>query len=256
MHRVISVFALSIIGILICMAMIGVGMSSRSTTARRPSQKDNLTINNKTQAFKIVSAVRDGEDIHLTFRNDYSQGINAFTLSGSASSGVQVDLSHNDNLIAPGATYQYRVAAASLEPSGSSEKPLNLTVLDVVFEDGTGDGDAAAVADIQNRRLGERIALTRIVPLLAQALDSQDTQTTDGLEKLQERISIMCETLTKGQSGEVLGGILHGKGYVLAEIKQIEEVRARGRFVNSGDELLKIQKHYERKLQRLQRIVR
>jgi len=255
MHKLVSVFALSITGIVICMAMIGVGMSPSGTTPRA-SQDDNLTINNKTQAFHIISAVRDGEYVQLTFRNDYPQAINAFTLSGGAHSGVQVDFTHNDNRIAPGATYNYRVYAASLEPSGSNEKPLNLTVLDVVFEDGTGDGDATAIADIQNRRVGERIALTRIVPLLVQALNSRDSETMDGIERLKERISLMCESLTRGESGEVLGGILHGKGYILGDIKQVEEMRAEGRNVNFGDELLKIQRHYDKKLERLQKIVR
>ncbi|HXL81992.1 MAG TPA: hypothetical protein VN951_14035 [Pyrinomonadaceae bacterium] len=251
----LNVFALSITGVVICVAMIVAGRSTEGTT-NQPSQNDNLTISNKTQAFRIVSAARDGEYVQLTFRNDYQQTINAFTLSGGANSGVEVDFTHNDNRIAPGATYNYRVFAASLEPSGSNEKPLNLTVLDVVFEDGTGDGDATAIADIQNRRVGERIALTRIVPLLAQALDSRDSETTDGIARLKERISLMCESLTKGQSGEVLGGILHGKGYILGEIKQLEEMRAQGTNVNFGDELLKIQRHYDKKLQRLQKIVR
>jgi hypothetical protein len=167
-----------------------------------------------------------------------------------------VDLTHNDNQIAPGSSYNYRVFAASLEPSDSNEKPLNLTILDVVFEDGTGDGDQSAIADIQNRRLGERIALTGILPLLAQALASQDLETTDGIMKLKERISHVCESLTKEQSGEVLGGILHGEGYILTDIKQVEQMRAQGGNVIFGDELLKIQQHYDKKFQRLQKVVR
>jgi hypothetical protein len=220
------------------------------------NQNDNLTISNKTRSFQIVSAVRAGEYVQFTFRNDYPQAINAFTLSGGAHSGVQVDFTHSDNRIEPGATYQYRVFAASLEPSGFNEKQLNLTILDVVFEDGTGDGDPLAIAEIQDRRLGERIALTQIVPLLAEALNSRDLETADGIERLKERISFVCEGLTRGQSGEVLGGILHGKGYILGDMKQIEERRAQGKNVDSGDELRTIHQHYDKKLQRLKKIVR
>jgi hypothetical protein len=217
-------------------------------------QSANLTVKNKTQAFSILSAIKDGEYLQLTFRNDYPKTINAFTISGGAHSGVQIDLTHNDNRIVPGGIYQYKVRAASLEPSGSTEKALNLTVLDVVFEDGTGDGDADAVADIQNRRLGEKIALTQIVPLMMQTLGSRDLS-SDDIDRLIERISLICTNLEKAQSGEVLGGILHGKGYVLAEMEQMKQTRVQGRNVYFQKELSRIHQHYEEQLQRLQTIL-
>jgi hypothetical protein len=244
MHKIINVFALSITGTVICVTMIGVGMSPRFTTAR-PSQNDNLTINNKTQAFQIVSAVRDGEYVQLTFRNDYQQTINAFTLSGGANSGVEVDFTHNDNRIAQGATYNYRVFAASLEPSGSSEKPLNLTVLDVVFEDGTGDGDQQAIASINDRRRGEKAALTQIIPLLTQALNSSDLETPVGTRRLKEKIIAACEALEKEQPS-LRRGIEHGKGYLLGDIEQVENQGRIPGSVNFRGEVLRIKTHYEK----------
>lgn len=255
MRNLRNLFALAGLALIIWMVITVVGTSS-AVLSRRPHQSDSLTITNNTQAFSVLSPIRDGEYVQLTFRNDYAQTINAFTLSGGAHSGVQVDLAHNDNAILPGATYQYKVLAASLEPSGSNEKALNLTVLDVVFEDGTGDGDAEAIADIQNRRLGEKIALTQIVPLVEQALSLRDLQTSGDIDRLKERISLICDNLQRGQSGEVLGGILHGKGYVLAEMEQMEQMRAQGRNVNFQTELSRIQQHYEKKLQRLNKIIR
>lgn len=218
----------------------------------KPYQAENLLINNKTQGFEVVSAVSDGEFIHLTLRNNYSQGINAFTLSASANSGVQVDLTHNDNRIEPGAIYHYRVLPDSLDSSASAIKPLTITILDVVFEDGTGDGDPTAIADIQNRRRGERIALARLVPLMAQALNSRGAETGEDIERLKEQISFAVENLTSEQQGEILGGILHGKGYLIAEI---EEAQKHGKGVNLHEQLLKIQRRYIKKLERLQRVV-
>jgi hypothetical protein len=206
-------------------------------------------VTNKTRAFAVVNAVRDGDLVRLSFRNDYSQAINAFTLAGGRSTGVQVDLQANDHEIAPGATYDYRVNAMSLAPSAEAGKPLNVTVLNVVFQDGTGDGDSQATDVINNRRRGEKIALMRIIPLL-QAASRANSVTAQGTQKLKQQISEICDGIAKDYSGELQGGIRHGQGFVLHDIEEAEGKQKQG-WDDLRQELSKIQDKYERKAARL-----
>lgn len=203
-----------------------------------------------TRAFYVISATRDGDIVRLSFRNGYSQAINAFTLSGGPNSGVQVDLVSSDHEIAPGAVYDYRFFASNLEPSGSPANPLKITILNVVFEDGTGDGDGQATAIINNRRLGEKAALTRIIPLLDQALKASNLDTPEGMRQLKERIVAECEALEKEQPS--LGrGIQHGKARVLSDIEQVEKQRRESENVDFRGELFRIKEHYEKESAKL-----
>lgn len=214
------------IGGLMCLMSIGflVTYTRPSNASLQFHQANELSVTNMTQAFFVVSATRNGDIVRLSFRNGYQKAINAFTLSGGPNSGVQVDLVSSEHEILPGASYEYRVFASNLEPSGSPVKPLKLTILSVVFEDGTGDGDGQAIAIIVNRRLGEKAVLNRIIPLLDQALKTSNLETPEGIKQLKERIRIECEALEKEQPS--LGrGIQHGRARFLGDIEQLENQR-------------------------------
>jgi hypothetical protein len=220
----------------------------RETHVHYP-QSNDLEVSNRTRAFQVISAIRSGEDVRVSFKNGYNKTINAFTLSGGSNSGVQVDFTNSDTAIAPGATYNYRTAAASLEPSVSAVKPLNLTVLAVVFEDGTSDGEANAIADVKNRRSGEKVALARIIPLLDQTLAASDADLPAALDRLKAQISSLFPDSEQGQSPEIAGGILHGKGDVLGDIERLKQ-KAIGN-IDLRDKLFKIKERYEKKSAKL-----
>jgi flagellar basal body-associated protein FliL len=245
----IVMFAILVVAVM-AVAALRVRVSTATSQNNRPIVQ-NLIVENRTSAFQVVTAVRDGDLVRLSLRNGYSQPIDAFTLSSGANSGVQVDFTNSDTSIVPGAVYDYTVAAASLEPSGSSTKPLKLTILNVVFEDGAADGDTQATLDIKNRRRGEKIALSRILPLLDQALDSSELETHEGVQRLRNQISLVCDALEKEQPPEILGGILHGKGYILGDIQQLEDQQRDSKSFRNG--IVTIREHYKKKSAKLER---
>jgi hypothetical protein len=247
---------IAMFAILVVAVMADAARRVRLSPATSALQNDrptvqNLAVENRTSAFQVVTAVRDGELIRLSLKNGYREPIDGFTLSSGAHSGVQVDFTNSETSIAPGMIYDYTVLAASLEPSGSSTNPVKLTILNAVFEDGTADGDPQATLDIKNRRRGEKIALGRILPLLDQALSSSELETPEGVRRLRNRISVVCDALEKEQQPEMLGGILHGKGYLLGDIQQLEEQQLESRSFRSG--LVIIREHYKKKSAKLER---
>jgi hypothetical protein len=216
-----------------------------------PVQSDDVTVSNKTQAFQIISAVRDGETVQLSLKNGYGKAINGFTISSSDTSGVQVDFTPTDEVIAPGGIYHYKTSVASLRSSDSLSDKLTLKILSVVFDDGTSDGDHQAIADIKNRRLGEKIQLARILPLLRQALSSSDADKPTVLARLKSQITLLTVKPDNGQPVEITGGLLHGKEYILREIRALEQEQSEEGSVNLREKINKIKERYERKAARL-----
>lgn len=224
---------------------------TKPSSAFAPPQTNDLTIDNKTQAFQIISAIRDGETVQLSLKNGYSKAISGFTISSSDTSGVQVDFTPADEVIAPGGIYNYKTSVASLQSSDSLSDKLTLRILSVVFEDGTSDGDHQAIADIKNRRLGEKIQLARILPLLRQALSSPDADRPTVLARLKSQITSLPVKPENGQPGEITGGLLHGKEYILRDIRALEQEQSEEGNVNLREKLNKIKERYERKAARL-----
>ncbi|HXT65111.1 MAG TPA: hypothetical protein VN696_18860 [Pyrinomonadaceae bacterium] len=240
---------------LLITGLILTAIFSRVRDSRAISQSlqlNQLTIRNMTSGFSVVSAISEGEKVSMSFRNDYAKPINGFTLSGGVNSGAQVDLINGEHEILPNSLYTYRFAASNLEPSGSSTESLRITVLNVVFSDGTGDGDPQATADINNRRLGEQIALEHIVPIFDEVLKGPDLNTIQNTALLRERIETICGSLIKQNPIEVQGGILHGKQYLLGDIEQAEKEMAPGSAISKA-ELQRIKEHYEKKSQNLKK---
>jgi|ERR1044072_239247 hypothetical protein len=224
--------------------------NTKSTTSSRQFQRDELQITNLTRAFEVVSTTQTGDVVQFSFRNGYYQAVNEFTLSGGANSGVQVDLLSSDHEIAPGAVYDYRAFVSNLDPSGSSIKPPSITLLNVVFEDGTGDGDKQTIELITNRRRGEKAALDRIVPLLDRILKTSDLESPQGMRQLRERMLAEIAALEK-EKPDLRRGIQHGKSRLLTDLEQVED--SRNASVNNSfrDQMVRIKQHYEKESAKL-----
>ena len=186
----------------------------------------------------------------MTFRNDYDKVVNGFTLSGGPNSGVQVDLLSSQHEIAPGRTYQYQFFASNLEPSGSSLLPLFVSVLNVIFEDGAGDGDEATTALIYNRRLGEQAAVNRVIPLFDEVLNGSGEVQPKDLKTLRERISAACQILKKEQPS-LVRGIQHAETRVLQDLEQIEDQLSKNQSNSGRDRLFETKTRYGREAAKL-----
>lgn len=235
----------------ICLMILTTNTSSTITS--RQIQRAELRISNLTSAFEVISATQNGEVVQLSFRNGYRQAINGFTLSGGRNSGVQVDLLSSDHEIAPGAIYDYRAFLSNLEPSGSSLKFPNITILNVVFDDGTGDGDKQSIELVINRRLGERAALDKIVKLLERSLSTLDFESPQSVPQLKERIVAEIGILEKEQPA-LRRGIQHGKSRLLSDLEQFQDLRKQSVSSSFRDKVVTIKQHYEHELAKLRRI--
>ncbi|MFY9556036.1 MAG: hypothetical protein WAV47_15100, partial [Blastocatellia bacterium] len=119
-----------------------------------------LKVTNKTRAFEVINMEKVGsKTIQLTFRNSYDKKITGFQVSvGHGRVQTDLTLSGDDSyFILPGTTYQ-RIYAIQ-DDTGTR----GITILAVVFEDGTSDGDSEAIEEIEYYRLGMKKERERVL---------------------------------------------------------------------------------------------
>jgi hypothetical protein len=235
----------------ICLAVVSA--SAWTLRTRVPAGQENeVPVGNKTQSFQVIRAVVNEGTVRISLKNGYRKAINGFTLSGGGTSGVQVDFTETDDVIAPGEIYEYRDSVKNLQSSsGSITNTLNLRVLAVVFEDGTGDGEKFAVDEIRDRRLGEKRQLSRLLPLINQALNSSDADMPAALKLLKAQVSSLPVNPGSGDLVGITGGLHHGKEDVLVKIRTLEEEQSAHGNVDLRKGLIEIKKHFERKAAKL-----
>lgn len=154
----------------------------------------------------------------LTLRNDSIRVITAFVLN---TSGVilRSEMIGSDFVMAPGTTTKKLCELPS--PTNPGE---GITVLAVVYEDGTSDGDASFVKRIFDARAGRQAQLMHILPSFRDALIASKTMS---LVQKREAIKLKIEQLSEeveGQSLEFRVGLHDEREEALANLKEIEQV--------------------------------
>lgn len=240
---------LFIIAICICVSFL----VATAWPLKTHPQSNSPVINNSTQAFQVIGVVNDADSVKVTFKNGYSKAITAFVLSGdSRTSGVQVDFTSGDTVIAPGETYEYDGPTnIFLSSPMSTQRQLNVRVLSVIFDDGSSDGDNKSATSIKNRRLGMKIQLARILPLIQHAAELPDTDMRAVISQLKAQISTLPDRPQNGEPVDITSGLLHGKNYILGDIQRLEQIQDGIGGVNFRSELLKIKERYQKEAARL-----
>ncbi|HEU4387493.1 MAG TPA: hypothetical protein VFV34_06830 [Blastocatellia bacterium] len=129
----------------------------RRAAAIASLKAEDITVTNETSAFAVVAVEKTPEGfLRLALRNDYNKTITAYefrvgitgTLVETFTNGIKVG-------IQPGESIE-KLEAIDLDPG--SDK-LGVQIRAVIFEDGTGDGNARLVQEIRDVRTGEVIQL-------------------------------------------------------------------------------------------------
>jgi hypothetical protein len=166
----------------------------------------------------IVEVKVKAQDVLLTLRNDSNKVITAISLS---SSGVNYrsEMIGTDQVIAPG-TLDTELCGL---PSPTSQEK-GITILAVVYEDGTSDGDAKFVRQIFDARAGTQAQLARILPLFRDVLATPKSMR---LMQKREAMKLKLEQLPEeeqGKSFEFRMGLHDAKELAIDKLKQLEQI--------------------------------
>lgn len=200
------------------------GASVMISRALPESQKHELPrVKNETESFQLVSVDKIGDLLQLRLKNTFNKAITAYTISYGNSRQTGIDKILGNDVVAPGEIEEFRTPLANVSNSDASTlQEQVVTILVVVFDDRSSEGDFKAADDILNDRLGQKIQLKRINRLIRAALNSPDVDTPATLSRLKAQIASLPEDQEVGQSLAVHFGLNYMKQHVLQHIADIE----------------------------------
>jgi hypothetical protein len=202
-----------------------------------------VSVENKTSSLTVVSRENKGRireikerglgDLSLfnvTLKNDYNVPIAVYASSvwdetlnertGSDSSGTFL----TRWTVKPG---QQILTNFVTSVRGNA----TFTIEAVVFEDGSGDGDSDALAQLLEQRTGASLAYQKLIPALKEALKTSGmTGTAAGLASL--RKSINNTWPEHDASDSVTRGFTIAKGYISMSVLRIEHLMNSGQSPN------------------------
>ena len=176
------------------------------------SQGPPLKLSNSTSGFEAVTVETNSGRVRLTLKNNYNKTITAYAISTGDNTHSLHELGF-EGLLTPGSTLNHDVRLPS---------EVNITVLAVVFEDRTSDGDATAAKEINDYRLGKKTQYERIVPLLNKVLAAPDNEMLSALEKAQADIYRFSSDSAE-KSHFTIAGLSDAKESILMDLKELKQ---------------------------------
>ena len=233
-------------------------MTSRALP--EPQNQELPRVRNETESFQLISVERLGYLLQLRLKNTSKKAITAYKIGYSNGWQTGIDKILGNEVVAPGEIEEFRTPFSNVSNSDDPTSPRTVTILAVVFDDRSSEGDFQAADDILNDRLGQRIQLERINLLIQGVLKSPDTNTPAALGRLKAQIASLSEDQGKGQPRAIHTGLYYMKQHVLKQIEELEQWQRDGKdmlreelygSVNLQDALVKLKKLGEKRIPKL-----
>jgi hypothetical protein len=228
--------------------------STRSSQTSAPAVTEPVdasfvpVVESKSQALEVVSVTRRGPFIRIRLKNNSDKNIYAFRMryhKGGAAILLSYVMSDTKTMLAPGEVYRYD---SPFSPTSSLARE-SLIFEAVIFQDGTGDGDADKVKSLQDLFLTNMKELEYEIALLQAALDSSKVEMLDGLGDLLVKVSETPELLSVGMLNGLVGIALPSwKATTMGIIREIERKKRDELYTSIREELLKVKERYTKTL--------
>jgi hypothetical protein len=214
----IWLLAIAVICILTTGKIISSATSS-SSPATSSSHDGQITIRSLAVGMQILSQERLGQTLKVTFQNNYGKGITSFDVALGGGRYVQSELLSSDESLPAGGTWieKYDVDADLLKEGA--------TVRAVVFEDGTGDGDARSLRMMLDIRAGERRVYERAIPLLKRLENSADDRFDDNLANLPAALKQLSVPEDQSLHGYEKAGFENASSSISTEVEFLRRLR-------------------------------
>jgi len=151
----------------------GTGLSSAQ------DGKGAVRVNNLTRSLEVLSAEKDGGHIKISMRNNSDQAITSYAFTFNAAPQTvekfreEFATSEAYLAIVPGGVFNRELG---FSPSFNEPGDITLNLVAVVFEDKSSEGDPLTIRQIEDDRLGQKVQLTRALPVLERLLSMGDAE--------------------------------------------------------------------------------
>lgn len=159
-----------------------------SSTFRSKTTQIHLV--NNTEALALVGQeVIDGRT-RLQFKNISAKDLNGFVLGLENLRQIELDTTTGDRVIVPGEVQDIEIPG-----------PLpTITVLAVMYADGSLEGDEITVAQLGDRRSALKAELKRILGLVVVEAQSRDADIPGAFDRLESAMAKLSSTVADGET--------------------------------------------------------
>lgn len=220
--------SLFFVSLLLCLigCVVFFGYSAKTNTiiaqTKEPPHKRTVKVFSNVDKLDIVNSQIEDDRFSFTLRNRFDKNINSFYYtSGERSSHTTLIYSDFKNVVGPGEEHNFSTELREeLYTNG-------LTILAILFEDGTGAGEPQTIQKMQDERKGVKLELIRGKQLIDDLLTTNSAKSKLDIERVKTKFlsPISIEKLSGNESEDDM--IETGKGF------------GRQRFLKCIDDLLK-----------------
>jgi hypothetical protein len=206
-----------------------------SSSDGRPVQKrsDVLpVVKSKPKSLEFLDTEKTDFGFITRMRNTSRKSITAYTVSLCDTPLFAEDYSIGNRSIEPGRALEIKTPIESVSHQCGGATEPTLTILAVVFDDRSTEGEFRWAKGILDDRRGQKIQLKRINRLLAKAAAAPDADDPIVIEKLKADIAGL--PIDEAAAPAVRGGLATAKQTTLQMIAELEQWQSRREGIQSG----------------------
>ncbi len=149
----------------------------------------------QTPSLQAIKSNLDGDKIQLTLRNNGTKTVLAFAVKIQNATAIQEFLPPTAPGILPGREFTFKFAQPDEDKPSDTR---TLTLLTVLFDDESGEGDQATLARLRLMRRAREGELKRLLPIMDSVAAASDANLSSAIEDARNRISNAPEALEEG----------------------------------------------------------
>ena len=215
------------------------GGSASSSSARKDERV--VRLNNLTRLCDLSVKIH-GDSLKASIQNNNNKAVTAFTLTSQHDPRTVFTLrsefifseGDGDYVIPPGQRYDQEVGTVNVV---NSQGDIILTLSNVIYEDGSSEGDLQTIRDTLDSRLGRKIQIMKALPVLDQMVQLPDEEMNaywnqSARQSLEDALNAPnSDTLLKlnqkfdNESEQFKSGAQVGKDTVLRNFQELKEVQ-------------------------------
>ncbi len=173
---------------LACVAMVFATVGSLRFRLATTTQTQLV---NNTRALALVAQEVIDERTRLDFKNVSDKPLNGFVLGLANLRQIELDTTTGDRVIVPGEVQDIEIPGPS---------PSAITILAVMYADGSLEGDPITVAQLRDRRSALKAELKRILGLVVADTQSGDADIPGAFDRLESAMSKLPSTVADGHT--------------------------------------------------------
>lgn len=236
----VSLGLLSIVGISLSPGVHSSGLSGQDNI---PAKVKPLKINTNTQSLQVVDLQQNGQEARLLLRNNSNKDIAVFKIS-AGSYGIILDFT--PDLFKAGTDY-----VRSLTIPKTNNAVDEVSIVAILFDDQTGDGDPMVVRQMMERRTGEQLQLLTILPLIDRVLMAPKEQISESLDAAEKAAMELPDSLNRADSVHFKAGLHDAKERILSDLRTAKILQKNPNGPTHDHKLRYLKDYYALKISKL-----